>query len=167
MKNLSWWNQVEVFTLRFVEGVEGEEWRGTKSLWKLFGRCSSIEGFSKSEIKIWLLFKCWAGRKLGWLFAIGSFCFCFSLLTLACLSALLWAVFLFRLALLTCASWRACTWLTCRSTFRTCRLNPDCQVFHLLQRGKCLILCNPFDYITHVLCHVFTCFNRSFQPNPD
>jgi hypothetical protein len=68
---------------------------------------------------------------------------------------------------LLCASWRACTWLTCRSTIRTCRLNPDCQVLHLLQRGKCLILCNPFDYITHVLCHVFTCFNRSFQPNPE
>ena len=99
MKNLSLWNQVEVFTLRFVEGVEDEEWRGTKSLWKLFGRCSSIEDFSKSEIKIWLLFKCWAGRKLGWLFAIGSFRFRFSLLTLACLSALLWAVFFVRAGL--------------------------------------------------------------------
>ena len=46
----------------------------------------------------------WAG-----FFAICSFRFRFGLLTLVCPSALLWAAFQFGLALLTSASWRACT----------------------------------------------------------
>ena len=163
MKNLSWWNQVEVFTLSLFEGVEGEEWRGTKSLWKLFGSCSSIEGFSKSEIKIWLLFKCWAGRKLGWLFAICSFRFRFGLLTLVCPSALLWAAFQFGLALLTSASWRACTWLTCRSTFWTCWLNPDCQVLHLYNEDNVQLYVILLNTFTHVFLPRFHVSNRSFS----
>ena len=51
-----------------------------------------------------------AGSWAGFL-PLAASAFCFSLLTLACLSALLWAVFLFRLALLTLRK-LACMYLT-------------------------------------------------------